>query len=264
VIRRRLCAVTAACLAAATVSCAPKLVSLPGGPGTVFAEAASAYAQAIERCRDIRTFRAVIGISGRAAGNRFRASVDAGFERPDKVRLELPAPGKPIFTFVAAGGQATLLLAREGRVLRDAPPAATLEALAGVAIDPAELLAIVAGCGFGAGQPEGGRAFDRGWAAVDVRDTVTYLRQVDGRWQIAAATRGPLEVHYLKYEAGAPVTIRLRAPSTVTGAATDLTIRPSQVDINEALAAEVFLVDIPPETSPLTLDELRQAGPLGR
>jgi hypothetical protein len=205
----------------------------------------------------------VLAISGRAAGNRFRASVDAGFERPDKVRLELPAPGKPFFTFVAAGGQATLLLAREGRVLRDAPPAATLEALAGVAIDPAELLAIVAGCGFGAGQPEGGRAFERGWAAVDVGGTVNYLRHIDGRWRLAAATRGPVEVHYLKYEAGAPVTIRLRARSTGKGA-TDLTIRPSQVDINETLAAEVFLVDVPPDTSPLTLDELRQAGPLGR
>ena len=50
---------------------------------------------------------------------------------------------------------------------------------------------------------------------------------------------------------------RRRAP------ATDLTLRLSQVDINVPLDADVFQVDVPTDATPLTLDELRRAGPLG-
>ena len=253
----------AAWLAVATVACAPRLAPLPTGPGTDFPGFVQAYAQATEWCRNVRTMRAVLRISGRAAGDRFRASLDAGFEAPGKMRLELPAPGKPFFTLVAAEDRATLLLAREGRVLVNAPPAATLEALAGVALGSEELRTIVAGCGFGVGKPTGGRSFDPAFAAVDEGSTVSYLQQVDGRWQLAAAVRGPLDVRYADFAGGRPSTIRLRTSGSAT-AATDLTVRLSQVDINEPLAAEVFQVDIPPDAVPLTLDELRQAGPLGR
>ena len=45
---------------------------------------------------------------------------------------------------------------------------------------------------------------------------------------------------------------------------TDLTIRLSQVDINEPLGADVFLVDVPADATPMTLEQLREAGPLGR
>jgi hypothetical protein len=259
--RRVLILPASALLAVVTASCAPRLATLPAGPGAAFPDYASAYAQATEKCRDVRTLRGVLALSGRAAGNRFRASVDAGFEAPASVRLELPAPGKPIFTFVASGSQATLLLPREGRVLRDAPPAATLEALAGIALSPEDLRSIISGCGFGAGNPVGGRAFDRGWGSVDVGGALTYLRQVDGRWQLAAATRGPIEVRYDNFVAGAPATVRVRTPGPEP---TDLTVRLSQVDTNETLGPEVFRVDVPSDASPLTLDELRRAGPLGR
>ncbi len=103
---------------------------------------------------------AVLSISGKAGNHRLRAKLDAGFEAPARVRLEFPAPGKPIFVYVAIGEDATLVLPREGRVLRGAPPAATLEALAGVAIGPEDLRTIVAGCGFATGAATAGRSFD--------------------------------------------------------------------------------------------------------
>ena len=206
---------------------------------------------------------AVLGISGRAAGQRFRASVDGGFEAPANVRLELPAPGRPHFIFVAAGDRATLLLAREGRVLRDAPSVATLEALAGIALSPAELRTIVSGCGFGPGQPANARAFDEGWAAMDVGAATIWLRQDSGVWRLVAAARGTFEVRYSEFATGSPAVVRLRSSGT-GGKATDLTVRLSQVDINEPLGAEVFAVDIPPDAAPMTLEDLRQAGPLGR
>jgi outer membrane lipoprotein-sorting protein len=245
-----------------SAGCAPRLARLPVGPGASYAEFATAYAQATQACRDVQTMRAVLAISGRA-GRRFRAQIDAGFATPARVRLELPAPGKPIFVFVTTGDRATLLLAREGRVLRDAPPAATLEALAGVSIAPDELRTIMAGCGLGTTQPTGGRGFGADWVAVDAGDAVHWLRQIGGTWQLAASTRGALDVRYTDYAAGRPGTVRLRT-TTREGPTTDLTIRLSQVDLNEPLDASVFEVEIPADAVPLTLDELRRSGPLGK
>jgi len=207
---------------------------------------------------------AVLEISGRAAGSRFpRAKIDAGFEAPGKVVLELPAPGRPFFTFAANGNTTTLVFPRDGRVLQNAPPADTLEALAGVSLDPDELRQIVAGCGFG-GEPSAGRLLNAEWTAIDAGRSVTYLQQVAGAWRLAASTRGPLEVRYADFAGGRPSTIRLRAAASNTAGATDLTIRTSQVDINEPIAATAFQPEIPPGARPMTLDELRQAGPLGR
>ena len=260
--RRLLLLPASAVLAVVTISCAPTLATLPGGPGSAFPDHAAAYAEATERCRAVRSLRGVLGLSGRAAGNRVpRASIDAGFDVPAKVRLELPAPGKPFFIFVASGDRATLLLPREGRVLRDAPPAATLEALAGIALGPDDLRTIVSGCGFGAGEPGAGRAFEGGWASVDVGGTVNYLRQVDGAWRLVAASRASMDIRYDDFAAGVAMSVRLRVPGQK---ATDLIVRLSQVDTNETLGPEVFQVDVPPDASPMTLDELRQAGPLGR
>jgi hypothetical protein len=250
--------------AVTVTACAPRLASLPSGPGIPFPDYASAFEQATEGCRAVRTMAAVLSLSGRAAGARLRAKLDAGFEAPGRVRLELPAPGKPIFTFVAKGESATLLLPRENRVLPNAPPAATLEALAGVSIGPDELRAVVTGCGFHVGQPTAGQSFNSGWAVVDVEDAKTWLQQSAGVWRLAAATRGPLEVRYDEFTSGRPTTIRLRTAPGQAPAPTDLTIRLSQVDINEPLGPGAFEVEIPADAVPLTLDELRRAGPLGR
>jgi len=206
--------------------------------------------------------RAVLSVSGRA-GRRLRAQIDAGFEAPARVRLELPAPGKPIFIYVAKGNAATLLLPREGRVLRNAPPADTLDALAGVRLGPEELRRIVVGCGLGTGQPTAGRIYGSEWTAVDIDGATAWLQRAGGAWRLAAATQGSLDVRYADPIGGRPQTIRLRATRDGS-AATDLTIRLSQVDTNETLDAAVFEVEIPPDATPLTLDELRASGPLGK
>jgi hypothetical protein len=261
-VSRRIAIYSSAVTLLAATACAPRLARLPTGGSTPFPEYAAAYAQATELCRDVRTMRAVLGVSGRA-GRRLRANIDAGFEAPARVRLELPAPGRPIFIFVARGESGTLLLPRDERVLRDAPPADTLEALAGVRLGPEDLRRIVAGCGILESPPSGGRAFGDDWAAIDGAGATGWLRRIDGAWRLVAATRDALEVQYLDYVAGRPQTIRLRAELDA-GASTDLTIRLSQVDVNEPLEAEVFEVEIPAGTTPMTLEELRRSGPLGK
>jgi hypothetical protein len=247
-------------------ACTPKAPSLPSGDGTPFPAFAAAYDEAVARCGGVRTFSASLDLSGRAGGSRLRGTIHAGFEVPDALRLEGVGPfGRTMFILVAKGKDSTLLLPRDDRVLRDAPPAEIVEALAGVALAPGELRAALAGCGFGTIQPTEGRAYDNGWAAVDEAETTVYLQQVDGAWRVAAASRGPLTVHYAEFRSGLPETVRIRmTPSGSAGAtAADLTLKLSQVDINVPLEPAVFQVEVPRDAVPLTLDELRRAGPLG-
>ncbi len=223
------------------------------------------YSEATRECGGTRTITAAIDLSGRAGRTKLRGRIDAGFAAPADLRLEGVAPfGKPVFVLVARGDQATLVLPRDNRVLRTARPAAIVEALAGVALGPNEMRWAVAGCGLGPVTPTDGRAFPKGWAALVEAESTTYVRQIDGRWRIAAVSRGPLTVSYEDYSGGRPATVRIRATPADGGAAADLTLRLSQVAINTTLGPEVFDVAEPPGAEPLTLDELRRAGPLGR
>ncbi|MCA1561692.1 MAG: hypothetical protein LC753_00725 [Acidobacteria bacterium] len=245
-------------------ACAAKPIKLPSGAAAPFPDYAAAYEQTTQACRSVRTLSAVIGLSGRAGGQRIRGGIEAGFAAPDDLRLEGVGPfGRVMFVLVSTGGEATLVLPRDGRVVRGAPAAAIVEALAGVALGPGELRAVVSGCGFGSETPTAGRMYGKGWAAVDVAGTTAYLRQADGRWVMQAAVRGPVTVEYQDFASGRPATIKLRTSPTPPGAAADLTLRLSQVEINVPLAAEVFRVDVPANAAPLTLEELRRAGPLG-
>ena len=54
--------------------------------------------------------------------------------------------------------------------------------------------------------------------------------------------------------------LRLLASGTP---AADVTVRLSDVNINLPLDPEVFAVDVPAGAEPLTIEELRRAGPLG-
>jgi hypothetical protein len=151
---------------------------------------------------------------------------------------------------------------RDDRVLRDAPPDQIIEALAGVRLGPDQLRTVVSGCGLLTGSPTDGRAFTNGWSAVSFADGTTYLRRNADAWEIAAVTRGPLTVTYSDYASGRPATIRVRAMSQGRATA-DLTLRLSDVEINTPIDSKAFQVDLPEHPVPLTLEELRRAGPLG-
>lgn len=205
-----------------------------------------------------------MALSGRAGATTLSARIDAGFAEPDRLRLEgfprVGFGGKPFFVLVARGSEATLVLTRDGRVLRGAPPASIIEALAGVALDPAELRAVVSGCGLGTVQPGAGRAFPNGWAAIEAGETTVFLRQLEGRWRIAAARRGPLTIEYADFASGRPSTVLLRTAGGVTA---DIRLRLSQVEVDVPLTDTVFDVAVPRDAAPITLEELRKAGPLG-
>jgi hypothetical protein len=253
----RLAAVAAV---ASLAACTPPRPTLPSGGGTPSAAAAAAYEEAVRDCRNARTVLAELGLSGRAGDTRLRGRINAGIAAPASIRLEGVAPvfGRPIFILAGRDARATLLLSRENRVVDDAPPEAIVEALTGVALAPAELLAAVAGCGLGAAAPSNGRAFGDDWLAVDAGDGVTYLRRVDAGWRVGGASRGGVTIVYGEYASGFPSAIHVR-----TGTVADITLRVSQLEINAAIDDGAFEVDVPPDAMPLTLEELRRSGPLG-
>lgn len=243
--------------ALALAACAPRPLELPSGPGEPFLDFRQALEEATGACRGVRTWTAEVGIAGRAGGLKLRGRALVGLERPDRLRLEGLAPfGQPLFILVAGGGQATLLLPRDRRVLRHASAAAIIEALTGVTIGPDELRHAVTGC-VAAGEPSSGRAYATGWHAVDLDGATLFLRQAGARWRVEAGARPGLTIEYSAFESARPGRVRLRADSA------DLTLTISQVDINTPLPQGAFGVDVPDEAVALTLEELRDAGPLG-
>jgi outer membrane lipoprotein-sorting protein len=246
----------------AAAACAPKALVLPSGASTPFPEFAGAYQQATAACSGVKTLRAAMAMSGKAGTTRLRGRIDAGFAAPDRARLEgIPPFGKPVFILVADGARGTLVLPREDRVLSDAPPDRIVEALAGVPLGADALRTAISGCGFGVAAHSDGRTFANRWVAGSSGEATTYLRPSGAGWEVAAATRGGVTVTYADYASGRPATVRIRAGSNASAA--DITLRLSDVDINTTLDPRTFEVELPARAVPLTLEELRRAGPLG-
>jgi hypothetical protein len=242
-------------------------VALPAGATVPFPEFATAFAEATADCASVKTLSASINLSGRTGATKISARIDAGFRAPAEVRLEgyprISFGGKPFFVLVSSGAGTTLVMPRDGRVLRGAPPGSIVEALAGVALSPADLRAVAAGCGLESGSPVSGRSYPNGWAALDAGDTSVFVRQQAGRWRVAGATRGGLTVTYPDPQNAAAARVVLITSAVGGRRAADLTLRLSNIEVNPSLGDRVFEEDVPRDASPISLEELRRAGPLG-
>jgi hypothetical protein len=251
---------------AALGGCAAKPPALPAGPGAPFNDYAAAYDQAIAGCRGVKTITVSMGLSGKAGTTKLRGRIDAGFAAPAQARLEgIPPFGKPVFVLVADAARGTLVLTREDRVLAGAPPDQIVEALAGVPLGPDALRTIVSGCGFAGEAPTAGsqvRAGGEEWAVLTFPSSTGYLIRQNAAWRLAAATRGPIIVRYSDFAGGRPATIGIRA-GTGARVTADIRLALSDVSTNTTLDPRTFEVDVPPAAIPLTLEELRRAGPLG-
>jgi hypothetical protein len=69
-------------------------------------------------------------------------------------------------------------------------------------------------------------------------------------------------VVFEEWTAHQPGLIRLQSTAANGPASFDLALRPSQVERNVALPASAFSVDVPPDAQPITIEELRRAGPM--
>jgi hypothetical protein len=250
---------------AIAAGCGPRALVLPTGDGEAFPEYRAALDEAAAPCRAVRTLTAELAISGRVANQKLRGRATAGLAAPASLRLEGVAPfGPPAFILAADGNRATLLLPRDHRVIADAAPAALLEALVGLDLGPADLLAILSGCVVPGPRAAAGMSFGADWARIDLEGGVSAYLQRDRqrRWRIRAGVRPPMRIEYGEDAGQTPAAVRLLVTGG-SGTTTDLRIDVSQVELNATLGPGVFTIEMPADARPMTLAELRQAGPLG-
>lgn len=248
--------------------CAAPRMTLPTGAGVPFPGFAEALTEATGACRGVRTYSAELAVSGKIGSRKLRGRVTVGLAEPDRARLEGVAPfGPPAFILVADGGAASLLLPRDNRILSGEQPDAVLEALVGVRLGPAGLRAILSGCAVPRPQATAGVTYPGNWARIELADhDVVFLRRgPGGRWQVRAASVGGLGLEYDRDENGAMTGVRLMIGgfSGDPATATDLRLSVSQVETNVELTPAAFAIKVPANAVPLTLADLREAGPVG-
>lgn len=249
------------CVLGIAAGCAPKTLALPSPGGAPVPNAAELHADVTKSCTGVRTLTAELGLSGRAGTERISGRAVVGFESPDAMRLEGLAPiGQPAFILVSRGGNATLLLPRDDRVLTGANAGDILGALTGVTLAPADLQAILTGCVVPAPKVASGSE-QNGWTILELEGgAILYLRRTRGNaWELRAARRDTWQIEYEEWQSGFPRSVRI---ISAAAPAVDMTARLSQVETNVDLQATAFTVDVPRDALPITLEELRQAGPL--
>jgi hypothetical protein len=244
---------------------APRSIALPSDGGTPLADFAAIHQNIARACAGVRTMTAEIALSGRAGTQRLRGRVIAGFARPSSMSLTGVAPfGPPAFNLVS-GPETILLLPREARIVRGAKPEEILGALTGVTLGPADLLAVLTGCIVPDPTAVGGSQHEGNWATIALSGGATlYLRKPGSVWVLTAARRDGWRVDYLALQGNFPRTVRLRRETGTAQAQplVDLTAELSQLSTNIDVEAAAFTLNVPPGVTPLTLEELREAGPL--
>jgi hypothetical protein len=253
--------VIAAIASFAIAGCARRGIQLPSGAGTPLPDFAAVHSEAAKHCLGVRTLTTELGLAGKAGDQKLRGRALAGFESPASMRLEGLAPfGAPAFILVSRGSEATLLLPRDDRVLRNAAAQDILGALTGVSLSPADLQAILSGCVVPAPKATGGAQYGNDWRAIDLQGRARlYLRRVNQAWQLRAATRDGWRIEYPAWQGTWPRSVRLVSSAAP---AVDMTAQLSQVETNVAIDAKAFAVDVPRDATAITLEELRDAGPL--
>jgi len=250
-------------LAAALAACAAKAPPRPVGTASPDPSVVQVFADVTRQCRGLRTLTAEIALSGRAADERLRGRLHAGFAAPQSMRLEAVAPfGPPAFILAAQAGDATVLFPREKRVLPSTPVASVLERLTGLALGADDLRLVLSGCLVAEPNATAGQAWSNGWKAVTLAtDRVAYLREVRGAWVIAAADYAAWRIDYADHVSGWPRSVRVRGAD---GSGIDLTARLTQLQVNVDLPDTAFTVDVPPNSERITIDDLRSVAPLSK
>ena len=261
-----------------STSCGARLMKLPAGPGSPAPDMSQVLSEATAGCRDVTTLTAEVGVSGSVQGRRLRARLLVGLERPASARVEAFAFGQQILILVSRADEATLLLTRDNRVLRRGRPAEILEAVAGVPLDASNLRTTLLGCDAAVMNDAGGSTPGAARAAVEGRrigedwrvategsSELYFQRQApDRRWRLVAAlhrrpNRAFWRAEYRDFENDLPRTLRLVDSESRRF---DLRLALSQVELNTALPNAAFEVNIPPTADPITLEELRETGPI--
>jgi hypothetical protein len=248
-------------LASLLFACGPKLPPRPVGNPAPDPTAAETFTTATAACKGFRSIEGELALSGRAGGERVRGRILTGLESGGAVRLEAVAPfGAPFFILAGRNERATLVLPREHRVLKDTGVAGVLERITGLALGADDLRLILSGCLVENAAPVDGRQWGSDWKAVTLGpNRIAYLRAVNGVWTLTAADYGSWHVDYSAHSAGYPRVVRVRRAGD---SAIDITARVEQLEVNTQINPRAWVVDVPSDADPMTLDDLRSIAPL--
>ena len=260
---RRPVLIVALALSSLGAACGTRAFLRPAGPAQPAPDAGAAWTEATAACRPVTAYAASLDLSGRLGAQRIGrlagATLDVAVTQAGQVGLEARASGQFIFRLGGTADRAVLVL--EDRIVT-APASAIVEALIGLKISPAFLLAILTGCVSVSPTVErAGRFGD----VIEIAnaDATAYLTRQAGSWRVRAGQSGGISFDLTKYDRGLPHEISLRSAAG-DGPAVAVTLRVTRADANPSLPAGAFTVTEPPGSTPMTLDELRDAGPLGR
>jgi outer membrane biogenesis lipoprotein LolB len=246
--------------------CGARRLALPTDSGTPLPEFADIHMRVSEVCRGVRTLTGELTLSGRAGDDRVpRVNVESGFKQPALMRLDMRGPlGPTVATLAANGKSTTLILNRERRYVTGVRASEILGAMIGVTLEPPDLQAMLTGCVVPSPKPTAGRRHENGWASIDLEGgAVVYLQPVGQTgWRVRAGRRDEWRVEYPEWSEGAsfPQKLVLRSEMPVR---VEITASVSDVETNANLNDDPFTVQPPKDFAPLTIEELREAGPLG-
>jgi hypothetical protein len=245
-------------------SCAARAVFIPpAGPGRPAEDPATAWDAASGVCRSTSSYRADFGLTGQVGDRRIRglasARLSTAITAQGAIGLEAAVSGQLLFRLAGNAESAVLLLRDPDRVV-SARPEEILEALIGVGLGPERLLPIFSGCV--AIDRTILRAVDHGrYLEVATADTRVFLESLAQGWQTRAGYFDDLAVEYHAYRDRLPRELTVH--STRSGGPVirlDLAVR--DVVTNGDIAEAAFRVALPPGAAAISLDELREAGPL--
>lgn len=262
---------TLAVLAGALVlsaSCAPALFVPPSGPGIPAPDAAGLWESASRTCRATSSFLGSLRISGSVGGDRLPTTIviDTG-ATSSALDLEAHAAGRSVFRLVGTTDEATIYL-DDGHRFAKASPEALTEALVGVKLGPARWLALLTGCLVAPADFVSAERYGPELAVTTAGGRV-FLDPVDTGWRAVHGVFDGLIVTYEQFSAaassaaspGLPLTWRLTsAPGRDPSVA--LAVRVASGTAGASVPATAFRLTLPNDAVPMTLDELRESGPL--
>ncbi len=226
----------------------------PAGPGEPAPDAARAWDEATRACRGARTYSGRLHLG--VVGANLMTSVTADGD----VFLGAVVAGQPRFTLWGRRDQATLLLHDDNRVVR-APAADIVDALIGAAIGPEEWLAMLTGCVTRSHDMTGAARLGK-LLRIDTRDGRVYLMRVGGVWRVRGGEVNGLIIDYTWREHAFPGEIRARSAPDRSRRAS-IAVEASEFSVNQTLPPATFTpARGAAAATPMTLDELREAGPL--
>ena len=138
-----------------------------------------------------------------------------------------------------------------------------LDALIGVRLAPDVLRRVLSGCLLSSSEPVDGRVYGTKWLVVEMRDgNENYLQFDNDLAKLVAVRSGNLLTKYSDFLGAMPRRVQMTRFGVSGAIEVEVTVLLAQIRVNAPLSKEIFSVDIPTTFIPITLENLRSAGPM--